>query len=279
MGTKSKLFRAFVEGNTISDGRQITAEMINDIVDTFNLDTYTPRINIEHISGFSPEPPFNGYGDVIAVEARDDDIVIDNKSQKRRALYVQVDGNDQLIALAERGQKPFASVEITDSYAGCGKTGLVGLAFTDIPASIGTQKLHFSRRAPGTLFSTGVETSIEFDGKSAPAGETTGLIAAMTGFFKQFAAGTVQPPEPVTPPKPAKDEPANDNDVRFAALGEGMVKMAAVLESLNTGFTAKLDALQADFATVKATIDTIEAPHQPRRAPASGGPANFTTDC
>lgn len=279
MGTKSKLFRAFVEGNTISDGRQITAEMINDIVATFNLDTYTPRINIEHISGYSPEPPFNGYGDVIAVEARDDDIVIDGKSQKRRALYVQVEGNDQLTALAERGQKPFASVEITDSYAGCGKTGLVGLAFTDIPASIGTQKLHFSRRAPGTLFSTGMETAIEFEAASAPAGEATGLIAAMTTFFKQFAAGTGQQSEPVTPPKPAKDEPANDNDVRFAALGEGLVKMAAVLESMNTGFTAQIGALKTDFAAVKLSIDNTEAPGQQQRAPASGGDGRPRADC
>lgn len=279
MGTKSKLFRAFVEGNTISDGRQITAEMINDIVATFNLDTYTPRINIEHISGYSPEPPFNGYGDVIAVEARDDDIVIDGKSQKRRALYVQVEGNDQLTALAERGQKPFASVEITDSYAGCGKTGLVGLAFTDIPASIGTQKLNFSRRAPGTLFSTGMETAIEFDSLAAPAAETTGLIAAMTSFFSQFAAGPGQPSEPVTPPKPGNDKPANDNDVRFAALGEGMVKMAAVLESINTGFTAKFDALQSDFAAVKATIDTTEKPGQDARQPASGGDGRPRADC
>ncbi len=279
MGTKSKLFRAFVEGNTISDGRQITAEMINDIVATFNLDTYTPRINIEHISGYSPEPPFNGYGDVIAVEARDDDIVIDGKSQKRRALYVQVEGNDQLTALAERGQKPFASVEITDSYAGCGKTGLIGLAFTDIPASIGTQKLHFSRRAPGTLFSTGMETAIEFDAVSAPAGEATGLIAAMTTFFKQFAAGTGQQPEPVTPPKPAKDEPANDNDARFAQIGEGLVKMAAVLESMNTGFTAQIGALKTDFAAVKQSIDTTEKPGQHSRQPASGGDGRPRADC
>ena len=36
MGTKSKFFRAFVEGNKISDGRTITAGMIDEIVATFN---------------------------------------------------------------------------------------------------------------------------------------------------------------------------------------------------------------------------------------------------
>ena len=77
MGTKSKFFRAFVEGNTISDGRTITAGMIDEIVATFNRETYSPRINVEHIAGYSPEPPFNGYGDVYAVKAQDDQITID----------------------------------------------------------------------------------------------------------------------------------------------------------------------------------------------------------
>jgi hypothetical protein len=151
MGTKSKFFRAFVSGNTISDGRKITPEMIDQIVETFHVDTYRPRINIEHIAGYSPEPPFNGYGSVVAVKAEDVDITIDGKVEKRRALYCQVDANDQLVKLAKAEQKPFPSVELTDSYAGCGKVGLVGLAFTDTPASVGTQALKFSRAAPGTV--------------------------------------------------------------------------------------------------------------------------------
>lgn len=60
MGTKSKMFRVFVEGNTISDGRKITPDMIDQCAETFNAETYSPRINVEHINGYSPEPPFNG---------------------------------------------------------------------------------------------------------------------------------------------------------------------------------------------------------------------------
>lgn len=115
MGTTSKMFRVFVAGQTISDGRTITPEMVNQCVETFNPETYTPRINIEHISGYSPEPPFNGYGDVVALEARDVELEIAGKSEKRRALYAQVDANDQLVALAKKDQKPFPSVELTPS--------------------------------------------------------------------------------------------------------------------------------------------------------------------
>lgn len=57
MGTKSKLFRVFVEGETISDGRKVTAEIVDQCVETFNTETYSPRINIEHVPGYSPEPP------------------------------------------------------------------------------------------------------------------------------------------------------------------------------------------------------------------------------
>src|SRR5690348_2466765 len=69
---KSKFFRVFVEGFTVSDGRKIEAAWIDDIVATFNTANYTPRINVEHIKGYSPEPPFNGYGDVVAVKAQTD---------------------------------------------------------------------------------------------------------------------------------------------------------------------------------------------------------------
>lgn len=54
MGTKSKPFRIFVEGETISDGRKVSAEMIDECVATFAPATYSPRINIEHVSGYRP---------------------------------------------------------------------------------------------------------------------------------------------------------------------------------------------------------------------------------
>ena len=95
---KSKFFRVFVEGFTVSDGRKIEASWIDDIVATFNTANYTPRINVEHIKGYSPEPPFNGYGDVVAVKAQHDEFTIDGKTERRKALYVQVEPNEQLIA-------------------------------------------------------------------------------------------------------------------------------------------------------------------------------------
>ncbi len=249
MGKKSKLFRVFVAGNTISDGRTITPEMIGEIVDTFNAETYTPRINIEHLSGFSPEPPFNGYGDVIAVEARDVELSIAGKAETRRALYAQIEANDQLVKLFARDQKPFPSVELTPAYAGVEKIGLVGLAFTDKPASIGTERAKFSRSAPGTFFAVSEEApSIEFEAEpqdAAGMGKAIGdgIVAA---FSKLFGAKN----EPAAPPPPPAPPAANDND--FAAIAAAMGETFAAAIKPIADAQAKT---AADFAELKAKLE------------------------
>lgn len=273
MGTKSKFFRAFVEGQTISDGRTVTAQMIDDAVATFNVATYSPRINIEHISGYSPEPPFNGYGDVCAVKAQTDDFNIAGKVEKRRALYTQVDANDQLVTLSGKDQKPFPSVELTPDYAGSGKFGLIGLAFTDTPASIGTEKLQFSRSAPGTIFAAGTEAvTLEFD---APAADPTKVEGAIAGFFSALTAKFKgSDPEPVAE-EPVK-EPANDNFAAFAtAMGDTVAKSIATAMA---PVTQQQAALQAEFATIKSQLEKTPDTSF-NRQPATGGTGGMLTDC
>ncbi len=275
MGTKSKFFRAFVAGQTISDGRKIDDAWIDQIVETFNTATYTPRINVEHLSGYSPEPPFNGYGDVVAVRAQTDDIEIGGKTEKLKALYCQVDGNDQLVGLVAKNQKPYPSVELTDSYAGCGKVGMIGLAFTDKPASIGTQALQFSRTAPGSLFSQGGEAvTLEFETPASDPGKVEGAVA---GFFSALAA-TLKGSKPekvevVTPLTPAND---NFDAAAFTTqVGEAVsMSIAAALKPITDAHTA----LQGEFATLQAKLEKTPEP-QFNRTPANGGTGEPVTDC
>jgi hypothetical protein len=266
MGTKSKFFRAFVEGQTISDGRVIEGPWIDQIVETFNLDTYTPRCNIEHISGYSPEPPFNGYGDVCAVKAQTDDFVIDGKTEKRRALYCQVDANDQLVTLSGAAQKPFPSVELTPSYAGTGKIGLIGLAFTDKPASIGTQALQFNRTAPGTVFAPSADSvALEFEAKPA---EATGIADAITAGLAKVAS-MFSRAEPEKPKEPAND---NFDPAKFAtAMGDVMALAVKPLADAQA-------KQQADFAEFKAKLESTEQTGF-SRTPAAGGAGTPVTDC
>lgn len=273
MGKKSNFFRCFVAGTTISDGRTITPEMIDQIVETFNPDTYTPRINVEHIRGFSPEPPFNGYGDVIAVEARTDDITIDGKVEKRKALYAQVDGNAQLVALAKADQKPFPSVELTPAYAGTDKVGLVGLAFTDSPASIATQKLQFSRSAPGTFRAHGDEAvKLELE---ADAADPSGIADALRTGFAGIAA-LFKREEPKSEDKPK--EPANDNGIDAGAFATALEKMGDTFAAAIKPIADANAKLHADFTALTAKLEKTEQPINGRTV-ATGGGAAFATDC
>jgi len=278
---KSSLFRVFVAGQTVSDGREITPKMIDDIVATFDLDTYTPRINIEHISGYSPEPPFNGYGSVIAVEARDDQINVAGKPETRRALYAQVDGNAQLVELRkpEKDQKPFPSVEITPDYAGTGKTGLVGLAFTDNPASIGTQPLKFSRTAPGTVFSVPTEpVAFTFEADAQPEGKALNAFTAFLNGLTSKITGAGTPPvvtPPVVPPVAPEGSAAFTALMSegFTALRAAMVEQIASVTAVITPIAEKVTALESDFAAMpKPSRRTLATGEQ-------GATAANETDC
>ncbi len=268
---KSKFFRAFVSGATISDGRVITDQMIDEVVSTFNAETYSPRINIEHLSGYSPEPPFNGYGDVVAVKAQSDDFTIDGKTEKRKALYCQVEANDQLVALANADQKPYPSVELTPSYAGTDKVGLIGLAFTDKPASIGTQRLQFSRSAPGTVFSASPDAvALEFEVE--PTSIADAIKAGFANLGGMFKAG--EPEKPKTEPK---QKPANDNDLAAFAVAMGDT-MATTLAAALKPITDAQTLMQGEFATLQAKLETT--PEQGfSRTPANGGTGEPATDC
>lgn len=272
---KSKFFRAFVEGQTISDGRKIDGTWIDQIVETFNTETYTPRINIEHIKGYSPDAPFNGYGNVIAVKAQTDDFTIAGKTEKRKALYAQVDDNGQLAGLVEKGQKPFPSVELTDSYAGTGKVGLIGLAFTDSPASIGTQALQFSRSAPGSLFSDGPEAvALEFEPKPA---DPTGIADAIKSGFASVAAmfSRAEPEKPKEEPK----KPANDNDMAAFATAIGEQVATAIAAGTKPANDA-IAAFDARFTALEAKLANTEQPQFSQRQLATGSPAaGNVTDC
>lgn len=273
MGKKSQFFRAFVAGQTISDNREVTPEMIDEIVETFNAETYSPRINIEHIAGYSPEPPFNGYGDVIAVKKQVDEFTIAGKTEKRPALYLQVDANDQLFSLSKRDQKPYPSVELTPNYAGSGKVGLIGLAFTDTPASIGTQRLNFSR-VNGSMIATSDERAAlafaeDADGKDHVDNIVNRLFSKLANHFK---------PSESDKPKEEPAQPANDNfDLGKFTADMGVAVAGSISEALAPIAEAQA-AHQREFAALKAKLEG-EPDTTFSRKPVSGGGADVLTDC
>ncbi len=281
MAKQSKFFRVAVEGATV-DGRTIERSWLAEMAAGYNPATYTARVNMEHIRGVTADKPFKAYGDVLALKTEEIELELDGKPQKKLALFAQIDPTDDLVQINADRQKLFTSVEISPNFAGTGKAGLVGLAVTDNPASLGTEALQFvahRKQDKDNLFSAAAETKIEFEDKPAPAtSESSGLFAAATEFFKQFA----KPAEPATPPAQPPSppaEPANDNFAKLAGLvGEGFTKITAAVEALSSETKAELGKLRSDHDTLKASIENTDA-STTHRPPATGTGNYAATDC
>lgn len=286
---KTKMFRVAVEGDTV-DGRKIERSWLTDIASTYNPATYAARVNMEHIRGVTASAPFKAYGDVLAVKAEEIDLELAGKTQKKMALFAEIDATDDLVAINRDKQKLYTSIEVQPNFANTGKAYLVGLAATDSPASLGTERLSFALGAgkdvalsprpqqEGNVFSLGFETTFELDGTAPPATpEYTGLFAAATAFFKSFTDGK----PPAEPKKEEPVTPANDNDMgaRFAAFGKGIEQLTAGIEKMGTDFSGQVAALKTELTAVKNSIETTDANPRDKRPLAPGGGAYAVTDC
>lgn len=301
MAPRSKFFRVAVEGATATDGREITRDWIDQMAAGYDRATYGARVNMEHIRGFSAEPPFNAYGDVLALEARDVDLTIDGKVEKRRALYAQIDPTDALVKLTKDRQKIYTSIEVAPNFANTGKAGLVGLAVTDSPASLGTDILQFAasnpalkgmfdgrKLAPENAFSAACETSIELEAEQA-AGEGAGSVAAFFAELRkvmfgqgqdtstQASGGAAKPP--VTPAAgPSSQAQPAGGDQSFAAFAVAFGGLQAAIESDAKRRDDQFAALKGEVDTLVGKLKTTED-HSTRRPAATGGAAGELTDC
>lgn len=276
---KTRFFRIATEGATATDGRTITRDMIDQSATAYNAATYTARINCEHIRGFSPEPPFNAYGSVLALKAEDHEIQIDGKPQKRRALYAQLDANDQMVKTIKADQKVFTSCEFQPDFAKTGKFGLVGLAITDNPASLGTEALSFSafkpmwdarKTDPTNFFSAAEENKFELEAPEADATSVTDAIKA--GFASLGAMFSRSEPEKAKEePQPKKAD--NDNFAAFAtAVGETVAAAIKPIADAQVAF-------RTDFDALKTQLEATEKPQNFNRPLSSGGTGGIVTDC
>lgn len=134
-GRVIKRFRVAREGQTV-DGRELTRQEIQEMAESYNPEHYAGRINIEHFGGWSPEPPFNAYGDILKVEATEENGLM--------CLYNTLSALPNFVAMNKKGQKIYPSIEFYRNFAGTGKAYQVGLGMTDTPNSLGTQAIKFS---------------------------------------------------------------------------------------------------------------------------------------
>ncbi|HEY4544857.1 MAG TPA: GPO family capsid scaffolding protein [Pedomonas sp.] len=281
---KTKFTRIAVEGAT-TDGRVIERDWIEQMAATYDPATYTARVNCEHIRGFSPTPPFNAYGSVTALKTEEVELSIGGKKQKRLALLAQIEGNEQLIQLVEQDQKRFTSIEVSPNFAETGKAGLVGLALTDNPASLGTEALQFSalkpmwdaRKAdPNNLFTAALETEIAFEDEAAPAQDMATVIKGfVTSLFSDLKPGTTQTHTPPQAPAAPAQAPANDND---ALIEKMSASLGSAIEQALAGPKQEITALRTDLTQLTQKLSQTETPGQARQLQ-TGGTGDVATDC
>lgn len=267
---QTKEFRIAVEGPTV-DGRVIERAMLQQAADSYDPATYTARVNCEHIAGYSPDGPFNSYGTITALRTEEIELTIGGEKKKLLALYATIEANDQLVAINKKGQKLFTSAELHPSFADTKQAYLIGLAVTDTPASLGTEVLKFAVKSRDNIFSSALETEIEFEPETDPSVIAN---AVKTGLFSALASLFTGGKEPQKPAEDEKPKPANDNiDVQAlsAAIGDQIVD--AIKPSQEAVAT-----LKAEVTALKAQLSTEPERTNFTRAPADGG-TGVKTDC
>lgn len=199
------------------DGRTIEPQWLIDAAETYTRNTYTAMIWPHHPQYDLGEREFTcnlGEVDALKVETEGD----------VTKLYAQLIPNQFLIEANRMGQKLFTSAEFISDFAGSGKEYLFGLAVTDIPASLGTEKLKFilageeKDAARGSLetFSLGTLKNNNAEKKESS------LWAKLFSSRKEFTP-TPEPNTDTETNKPTEGEEQKMDELK--ALLEQMLKM------------------------------------------------------
>lgn len=165
------------------DGREISAQDLFDMAETYNPETYTAMIWWEHLRFFG------NLGQVLSLKAEE----VDGKTK----LYAELRPTAELVEFNQAGQKVFTSIEIMPNFAKTGKSYLGGLAVTDSPASIGTTQLNFSSKGIKDELVIGNKEPFHFTLAQEETGEgKEGFFAALSNLIKKFSGEmpTDEPP-------------------------------------------------------------------------------------
>ena len=302
---KSKFFRVAVAGLTASDGRTIEPDWLTQMAASYNTQTFTARVNVEHIRNLSPDGPFPACGDVLALKTEEIEIELNGKKEKRLALFAQIDPTEQLLKYSAARQKVFTSIEIEPNFAGTGKAYLMGLACTDSPASLGTEALKFSttntpyaqqlkaaldarKQHTSCLFSAlDAEVAIELEPDTQANPDAGGLESILTKLFSGFLpkadpaqpANPANPANPITPANPATPAAGFDAAAFSAAMGELGKALAADRATDRQAQAARDAQLRSEFAALQTRIETTPERNHSARPISAGGAGRARADC
>lgn len=268
---KPKKFRIAVAGETI-DGRVIEPQALKEAVETFDPAKYGVRVNVEHLRGLSGDKPFGMVGDVVALSVQDDDFTINGKTEKRTALYADIKPNDRGVELNKADQKVYSSVELLPNFFGTGKVGLMGVAVTDTPASMGTSRLQLYS-AVGSLASSPHEVALKFEEDKPSESQSlyNNALSALTNAVTALTGGNKveQKPDPVTPPSPPAG--ADQFGALFAAQTEAIKALGETVKDQVTSLTGMIEDQKREFDALKSGLEKQPSDNYTARQSSAGG--------
>lgn len=248
-------FRVATEGATV-DGRTIKRSWLEQMAQHYNPQLYSARVFIEHIRGMVPDGPFKAYGDVVALKTQE-------RPDGKLTLLAQIDPTPELVALIKAKQKIYTSVEINPDFADTKAAYLVGLGITDSPASLGTERLSFTRQpASAHLFSEAVEMINEEDESGMPS--MLSKVKTLLGLSKSQAA---------------------PDDQKFQDLNDALETLACHSQERLNALETRIKELatcqaqgQTAFHALKQELE-LTSDHTPQRPVATGSRAVILSDC
>lgn len=269
----SKPFVIATEGATI-DGRNISKEWIQQMAANYDPKVYVAVANLEHFLSAAPDSLFSAYGKVVSLSTQEATIM----GEKKLQLLAVVDASESVVSMQKSGKKLFSSMEVVANFVGKGVAYLTGLAFTDKPASLGTESMKFSA-GKDSVYSFDAPLDIEFEKEAAqqpPAGESLfNKVKELLGLK------------------------GKNDDARFTDIGQAVEAIAQSQKKLLDLYTglpdltkipgeelrqqiADMEAAQKktadEFATFKAQVEA-SPDGTAQRPPATGGNGHAATDC
>ncbi|MBN5375611.1 GPO family capsid scaffolding protein [Serratia marcescens] len=261
-----KKFRVMTSGVTI-DGRQVTRDQIHAMAASYNPSVYGARVNIEHYLSPFPDSEFCAMGDVAALSAED---ISEGPLAGEASLFAEIEPTARMRAMTDDGKKIFSSVEIHPKFPTTNGPYLVGLAMTDTPASLGTDKLKFTAEKRGeimrfsaadaetTMFTTAFEAELmqADQSRSTTGNEWFSRVMGILGKGKKT------------------------DDERFSQVHQAVEVVAQSQADLTDQFSATaqesasnkqaIAKLTADLAAMQQKVETTDGNFS-RRPPAGGG--------
>lgn len=268
-----KKFRVMTSGTTI-DGRNVTRDQIHSMAASYNPSVYGARVNIEHYLSPFPDSTFCAMGDVIALSAED---ISEGPLTGEAALFAEIEPTARMKTMTDDGKKIYSSVEIHPKFSLTNGPYLVGLAMTDTPASLGTDRLKFAAEKRGEI--------MRFNAKDAEPTMFTSAIEADLVQAEQERTDAGQ--QWFSRVMGILGKGKKSDDERFSQVHQAVELVAQSQADLSDQFTTveqhrasdkqAIDKLTGDLAALKQKLESTDGNFS-QRPPANGGASSQLAD-